>query len=98
MLCKACLHPETKLNRRISITLRTISLVRNKGVTDSPELIIIAEEELKAVTSVPPPDPSHWVFVPENDFLFAKEKNLERTAPNTWVERGPEEIFRALSM
>lgn len=53
------------------------------------------EEELKAVTSVPPPDPSHWVFVPENDTIFTKDS--ERVVPNVWIERGPEEILRMLS-
>lgn len=47
------------------------------------------------MTSVPPPDPSNWVFLPENDFVFSKD--CERVGPKVWVERGPEEILRALS-
>jgi putative membrane protein len=43
--------------------------------------------ELKAITSTPPPDPAEWAFVPENNLLFSD--NLEeRTSPNEWLSRG----------
>ncbi|KAF9450845.1 UPF0187-domain-containing protein [Macrolepiota fuliginosa MF-IS2] len=57
----------------------------------------IIREELKAVTSTPPPDPSHWAFVPGNDLVFANNEGDERIPPSEWVKRGPDEILRTLS-
>jgi predicted membrane chloride channel (bestrophin family) len=55
----------------------------------------IMKNELKAITSAPPPDPNRWIYVPENNVLFAT--NLEeRVTPNEWANYGPERIMRRL--
>ncbi|XP_006455982.1 hypothetical protein AGABI2DRAFT_188071 [Agaricus bisporus var. bisporus H97] len=56
----------------------------------------IIKEELEAVTSIPPPDPSVWAFAPENDYLFTSTDNPIRLPPKEWVKRGPKAIWKAL--
>ncbi|KIK63996.1 hypothetical protein GYMLUDRAFT_162017 [Collybiopsis luxurians FD-317 M1] len=49
----------------------------------------IIRNELRAITSTPPPDIARWAFVPENDLLFASDvHNDERVTPQEWVSRG----------
>lgn len=57
---------------------------------------IVVEEELEAVTSIPPPDPAVWAFTPENDYLFASANNPIRLSPKEWVSKGPHAIWSAL--
>ena len=65
----------------------------------------IIRAELHALTAFPPPVPFDWVFSPKNDEIFFNgdvkdvncHKTSERISPNVWVERGVEEIKRALS-
>jgi len=47
--------------------------------------------ELRAITSAPPPDPLIWAFTPENNLLFnqiSDSSGVERVAPDEWVKRG----------
>ncbi|KIY53139.1 UPF0187-domain-containing protein, partial [Fistulina hepatica ATCC 64428] len=50
----------------------------------------IIRNELRAITSAPPPNPSVWAFVAENDLLFSapRDERRERVTPNEWLERG----------
>ncbi|KAF5310092.1 hypothetical protein D9619_010530 [Psilocybe cf. subviscida] len=47
----------------------------------------IIRNELLAVTSTPPPDPTLWAFVPDNDLLFTTGTD-ERVSPDEWISRG----------
>lgn len=53
-------------------------------------------DELRIVTSMPPPNPSDWVFVEGNDYVFATGKSPRRMKPSEWEEKNAEEIWRAL--
>lgn len=54
--------------------------------------------ELRAITSAAPPDPSKWAFVPENDLLFAQNIHEdERIPPEAWLKRGPAEMQRQMA-
>ncbi|KII84012.1 hypothetical protein PLICRDRAFT_180029 [Plicaturopsis crispa FD-325 SS-3] len=58
----------------------------------------IIRKELRAITASTAPDPTHWVFVPSNDLVFAGEgKGEERVAPEEWVARGTMRMQAALS-
>jgi predicted membrane chloride channel (bestrophin family) len=48
----------------------------------------IIRNELQAITSTPPPDPSVWAFSPENNLIFAANEKQERVPPEEWVRRG----------
>jgi putative membrane protein len=48
----------------------------------------IIRNELHAITSTAPPDPSIWAFSPENDLIFAVNEKQERVPPEEWVRRG----------
>lgn len=53
--------------------------------------------ELRAVTSAPPPDPAHWVFSPENDLVFANHYATdERVTPEEWMKRDYVAMLNAL--
>lgn len=62
----------------------------------------IIRNELLAITSRPPPDPSAWVFSPRNDSLFSahiaassdseKAYDLQHTTPDEWVQKGIAEM------
>jgi hypothetical protein len=70
----------------------------------------IIRNELRALTSMPIPDPSKWIYVPDNDEVF--ERNFYDTSylhpniqhpsddgsvsPEEWVRRGAKEIRAAL--
>ncbi|KAH9476018.1 UPF0187 protein [Psilocybe cubensis] len=56
----------------------------------------IIRNELRAVTSTPPPDPTRWAFVPENNLLFSNNTD-ERVSPDEWISRGPNAMQRNLS-
>ncbi|KAG2004548.1 hypothetical protein CC2G_003097 [Coprinopsis cinerea AmutBmut pab1-1] len=47
----------------------------------------IIRNELKAITSAPPPDPRKWAFHPENNLLFSSS-HQDRIDPEDWVARG----------
>ncbi|KAJ3505907.1 hypothetical protein NLJ89_g7167 [Agrocybe chaxingu] len=47
----------------------------------------IIRNELRAVTSTPPPDVSRWAFVPENNLLFSNNLD-DRVTPAEWLARG----------
>ncbi|KAK1216396.1 hypothetical protein PQX77_021010 [Marasmius sp. AFHP31] len=59
----------------------------------------IIRNELRAITSMPAPDPARWVFDKENDLVFARDYNLtdERLAPQKWMDKGYDEVQRALT-
>jgi hypothetical protein len=65
------------------------------GIWSSHDFATV-EEELEAVTSIPPPDPAVWAFASENDYLFTSADNPIRLPPKEWVRRGPREIWNAL--
>jgi len=52
--------------------------------------------ELRAVTSTPPPDPTRWAFVAENNLLFSTNLD-ERVSPAEWIARGPISMQKNLS-
>ncbi|KAF8908125.1 Bestrophin, RFP-TM, chloride channel-domain-containing protein [Gymnopilus junonius] len=56
----------------------------------------IIRNELKAITSTPPPDPTRWAFVPENNLLFFDTLD-ERVTPQEWISRGRVAMQRNLS-
>ncbi|KDR70193.1 hypothetical protein GALMADRAFT_255052 [Galerina marginata CBS 339.88] len=56
----------------------------------------IIRNELRAVTSTPPPDPSRWAFVPENNLLFSNSLD-ERVSPEEWISRGAVAMQKNLS-
>ncbi|PPQ90166.1 hypothetical protein CVT25_012477 [Psilocybe cyanescens] len=56
----------------------------------------IIRNELRAVTSTPPPNPTRWAFVPENNLLFSNYTD-ERVTPEQWIARGPNAMQRNLS-
>ncbi|PPQ98587.1 hypothetical protein CVT26_013770 [Gymnopilus dilepis] len=56
----------------------------------------IIRNELKAITSTPPPDPTRWAFVPENNLLFSDTLD-ERVTPDEWIARGHIAMQRNLS-
>lgn len=59
---------------------------------------IYAGNELRAITSAPPPDPASWAFVPENDLLFTNSLDLaDRLSPEDWVARGLAAMQQSLS-
>ncbi|PPQ99416.1 hypothetical protein CVT24_005403 [Panaeolus cyanescens] len=55
----------------------------------------IIRNELRAVTSTPPPDPRRWAFVPENNLLFSTNLD-ERVSPDEWLARGPKAMQKNL--
>ncbi|RXW20404.1 hypothetical protein EST38_g5459 [Candolleomyces aberdarensis] len=58
----------------------------------------IIRNELKAITSTPPPDPAKWAFAPENNLVFSHGTDVhERISPDEWVARGPGAIMGSLS-
>lgn len=53
----------------------------------------IIRNELKAITSVPPPDISVWAFTAANDAVLCmhgatEETGERRASPDEWVRRG----------
>jgi len=48
----------------------------------------VIRNELHAITSTAPPDPSVWAFAPENNLIFAANDKQERVPPEEWVRRG----------
>ncbi|KAF8154747.1 Bestrophin, RFP-TM, chloride channel-domain-containing protein [Crassisporium funariophilum] len=56
----------------------------------------IIRNELRAVTSTPPPDPARWAFVPENNLLFSNQLD-DRVSPEEWLSRGPFAMQKNLS-
>lgn len=51
--------------------------------------------ELRAVTSAPPPDPESWAFVAENNLLFVNNTD-NRISPDEWISKGPIAMQRSL--
>lgn len=56
----------------------------------------IIRKELRAIMTMPAPDPSVWAFSEENDLLFASSDTEERVSPSEWVQRGVPKIRNAL--
>ena len=56
----------------------------------------IIRSELRALTALPMPDPSVWVFSPFNDMLVGA-KGGERVSPDEWMQRGLSRFQMALS-
>jgi len=54
--------------------------------------------ELRAITSAPPPDPARWAFSAENDLLFSNTADDERVSPLEWMERGHVAMQKTLSV
>ncbi|PFH51581.1 hypothetical protein AMATHDRAFT_74791 [Amanita thiersii Skay4041] len=49
----------------------------------------IIRNELRAVTSAPPPEPEKWAFSAENNMVFSSNVEMdERLAPEDWMKRG----------
>ncbi|KIY72571.1 UPF0187-domain-containing protein [Cylindrobasidium torrendii FP15055 ss-10] len=57
----------------------------------------IIRNELRAITSSAPPDPTHWAFVQENDLLFAGDAKDARVTPAEWMKRGYGSMMAATS-
>ncbi|KAF8629523.1 hypothetical protein AX17_005649 [Amanita inopinata Kibby_2008] len=59
----------------------------------------IIRNELRAVTSAPPPDPARWAFSLENDLIFSSNiERDERISPEDWMKRGYASMISALSV
>lgn len=56
----------------------------------------IIRNELRAITSAPPPNPSQWAFAAENDVLFTFPQ-AERVTPEDWIRRGYTQMQAALA-
>ncbi|KAF8347412.1 Bestrophin, RFP-TM, chloride channel-domain-containing protein [Amanita rubescens] len=57
----------------------------------------IIRNELRAVTSAPPPDPADWVFSPENDLTFSSNyETSERITPEMWMNGHYSSLLDAL--
>lgn len=57
----------------------------------------IIRNELRAITSSAPPNPTHWAFVQENDLLFAGDSRDTRVTPAEWMKRGYGSMMAATS-
>ncbi|KAG6918810.1 hypothetical protein DXG01_011562 [Tephrocybe rancida] len=57
----------------------------------------IIRNELRAITSAPPPDPERWAFAAENDLLFSNTTDGERATPSEWMQRGQVAMQKAMS-
>lgn len=55
--------------------------------------------ELRAITSTPPPDPSTWAFSRQNDLIFAShvDEQVARIPPEEWVAKGYGKMQEALA-
>jgi putative membrane protein len=51
--------------------------------------------EMRAVTSAPPPDPERWAFVHENNMLFNEDPD-DRCSPEEWISRGSVAMQKSL--
>ncbi|KAF8880634.1 Bestrophin, RFP-TM, chloride channel-domain-containing protein [Infundibulicybe gibba] len=63
----------------------------------------IIRNELRAITSTPPPALAQWAFAPENDLVFESTPEPGKTqggrvTPEEWIERGSVEIEKVLTM
>ncbi|KAG6811349.1 hypothetical protein H0H92_007856 [Tricholoma furcatifolium] len=58
----------------------------------------IIRNELRAITSAPPPDISRWAFAAENDLLFSPSVDAERIPPAEWLQRGHVAMQKSLSV
>jgi len=60
----------------------------------------IIRHDLRAITATPDPSPSIWAFSPENDLIFAYDRqNEERVTPDEWVmNRGLPQLQTALAI
>jgi len=58
----------------------------------------IIRNELRAITSAPPPDPALWAFTAENDLLFSNTTDGERLSPHEWMQKGHVQMQRAMSV
>ncbi|KAG1814701.1 Bestrophin, RFP-TM, chloride channel-domain-containing protein [Suillus subaureus] len=58
----------------------------------------IERKELHAITATPAPNPAVWAFSKENNFLQVGQYSKENSdkIPAAWVDKGREEILRAL--
>ncbi|KAG6874620.1 hypothetical protein C0992_007259 [Termitomyces sp. T32_za158] len=57
----------------------------------------IIKNELRAITSAPPPNPSRWAFAAENDSLVFTS-SAERITPEVWMQRGAVTMQKAMSV
>ncbi|KAF4585171.1 hypothetical protein EYR40_002008 [Pleurotus pulmonarius] len=59
----------------------------------------IIRNELRAITSTPPPDPSNWAFSRQNDLIFAShvDEQVDRIPPEEWVAKGYGKMQEALA-
>ncbi|KAF7980067.1 hypothetical protein HWV62_39852 [Athelia sp. TMB] len=77
-------------------------LVRSQARLDIyvevPDYTHRAGHELRALTSAPAPKPSHWAFLPGNDFIFTPHDlgEAERVSPDEWMKRGLPKVTAAL--
>lgn len=55
--------------------------------------------ELRAITSTPPPDPSSWMFAQQNDLIFAShvDDKVDRIPPEVWITKGYGKMEKALA-
>ena len=54
--------------------------------------------ELRAVTAVPAPNIAIWAFTPENDLIFASQReNNAHVRPEDWIKQGPSKMIEALA-
>lgn len=58
----------------------------------------IIRNELRAITSTPPPDISRWAFGPENNLIFATRVDGDRIPPSEWMGRGHVQMQMMMSM
>ncbi|KAF7980066.1 hypothetical protein HWV62_39850 [Athelia sp. TMB] len=58
----------------------------------------IIRNELRAVTAMPAPNISIWAFTPENDLIFASQReNNAHVRPEDWIKQGPSKMLEALA-
>ncbi|KAF9456292.1 Bestrophin, RFP-TM, chloride channel-domain-containing protein [Collybia nuda] len=58
----------------------------------------IIRNELRAITSAPPPDPARWAFAAENDFIFSSHIDGERFTPEQWMKKGHIQMQKTMSI
>jgi len=66
-------------------------------VITRPNNAVPPGNELRAVTSAPPPDPADWVFSPENNLTFSSNyETSERITPEAWMNQKYGSLLDAL--
>lgn len=93
------IHLDTTKTTSTLIISHTTSFVRSMFSyfcsSNSNSFHLFSGNELRAVTSTPPPDPALWAFAPENNLLFSTG-NDDRVTPADWLVKGPNAMQKNL--